>query len=898
MREWINRLVDVFRRGRLDRELAEELRFHEGHLERGAADAGLSPDAASAQARRRLGNVTQITEATRERWSFQWLDHLQQDVRFAWRGLRRTPSFTVSVVLTLALGIGANTVMFGVVDRLMFKPLDYLHDPGTVHRLYLQTLERGIVGTSVWVQYERYRDFETRTTSFSHIACLNERLMAVGRGDALREIRVAGVTASYFDFFDMAPAAGRFFGPSEDIAPSGTPVAVLAHAYWVAEYGRRDVVGESMALGNLSVTIIGVAPPGFTGLDDAQPSQIFLPLTALGPAMGGPATAGFSQGYRFLWGNVIVRRKAGVSVEQATADATEGYRLSWQRQRDQAPPGTPPLRSLEDAQPRVLVSALRTGNGPAPSLDARTSLWTSGVAALLLIITVANVANLLLGRTLERRQETAVRLALGVSRRRLIAHLLTESVVLACLGAAGAVLVTYGLGSAVLGLLTTTTGPTAALLDSRTLLVTVALAILVAMTTGLVPAWIASRVTVAPALRRGPREAGGGGRLRMMLVVTQAALSLVLIVGALLFVRSLAAVRAMPLGYEPGRIVMVNQVLRGAPLPPEALVALRRSLLDAARVHPAVEAAAWRSSTPLGTTMQIRFVADGAPPVETLGMFSGQEGTPDYFSVMGTRILRGRSFTDDDRVGSPLVAVVSESTARVLWPGQEAIGKCMRFGREPAECTSVIGIAEDIVANSLTETQRYQLYFPIEQTAPAGGSGMFLRVRGDAAAQAAVLRQALQPLMPGTSYLTVQPMSSLLVRPQRSWRLGATMFGAFGMLALVVAAIGLYGVISYSVAQRRREMGVRIALGANRRDIVWLVTRQGLAVATAGVLLGVGLALVFSGQVQPLLFSQSAKDPGVYAIAGGVLVLVAVIATLLPATRASRANPTEALRGE
>jgi len=898
MREWIHRLVDTFRRARLDREFAEELRFHEDHLARGAADAGLAPDAAAAQARRRLGNVTQITEATRDRWSFQWLDHLQQDVRFAWRGLRRTPSFTVSVVLTLALGIGANTVMFGVVDRLMFKPLDYLRDPGAVHRLYLQTMERGTLATSVWVQYERYRDFEARTSSFSDIACLNERLMAVGQGDALREIRVAGVTASYFNFFDMAPAAGRFFGASEDLAPSGTAVAVLAHTYWVSEYGRRDVLGETIALGNLTVTIVGVAPPGFTGLDDAQPSQIFLPLTALGPAMGGQATAGFSQGYRFLWGTVIVRRKPGVSVDRATLDATEAYRFSWQRQRDQAPPNTPPLRSLDDAQPRVLVSGLRTGNGPAPSLDARTSLWTSGVAALLLLITVANVGNLLLGRTVERRQDTAVRLALGVSRRRLISHLLTESVVLALLGAAGAVVVTYWLGSAVFGLLTTTTGPAAALLDSRTLLMTAVLTIMVALATGLVPAWIASRVTLAPALRRGSREAGSGARLRMVLVVTQAALSLVLIVGALLFVRSLAAVRSMPLGYEPDRIVMVNQVLRGAPLPPDALVALRRSLLDAARIHPAVEAAAWRSSTPLGTTMQIRFTADGAPPVENLGMFSAQEGTPDYFSVMGTRILRGRPFTDDDRVGSPPVAVVSESTARVLWPGQDALGKCMRFGREPAECTSVIGIAEDIVANSLTETQRYQVYFPIEQTAPAGGSGMFLRVRGDAATQAAVLRQALQPLMPGTSYLNVQPMTTLLVRPQRSWRLGATRFGAFGVLALVVASIGLYGVISYSVAQRRREVGVRIALGASRRDIVWLVTRQGLVVAVAGVLLGAGLAFVFSGQVQPLLFSQSARDPGVYALAAGVLILVATLATLLPATRASRANPTDALRGE
>jgi putative ABC transport system permease protein len=885
MREWLTRFVDWFRRDTLDRELAEELRFHKAQLER-SGNSGA------------LGNVTLITQDTRAQWSFLWMDHLAQDLRFAWRGLRRTPGFTWTVVAILALGIGANAVMFGVVDRLMFRPPDFLRDPGTVHRLYLQTTERGTVNTTVWHQYERYRDFQASTSSFSQFAAVNERMMAVGQGEALREIRVAGVTASYFDFFEMAPVAGRFFNASEDVAPAGTPVAVLAHSFWISEYGRQDVIGQTLPLGNLSATIIGIAPPGFYGLDEAQPSQVFLPLTAVGPATGGAATTGFSQGYRFLWGHVIVRRAPDVSVERATLDATQAYRLSWEKQRGQTPAGAPPMRTVDEAQPRAVVSALRTGSGPAPSLDARTSLWVAGVAALLLIITVANVANLMLGRTLERHRDTAVRLALGVSRRRLIAHLLTESAVLAVLGAMGAIAVTYITGSAVFALLTTTTGSTADLLDSRTLMLTAAVTVVVAMTTGLVPAWLASRTAVAPTVRSGSRQIGGGGRLRTALVVTQAALSLVLIVGAALFVRSLAAVRSMPLGYDADRIVMVNQVLRGAPMPPEALIALRHTLMDAARTHPAVEAVTWRSSTPLGTTMRVGFTVDGVASVDELGMFSAQEGTAEYFAVMGTRLLRGRSFTDDDRSGAPPVAVVSESTARVLWPGQEALGKCMRFGRPPAPCTSVVGIVEDIVANSLTETERFQIYFPLEQTSPAGGSGMFLRVRGDVASDAAALHKALQPLMPGTSYVTVQPMETLLVRPQRSWRLGATMFGAFGVLALLVAAIGLYGVISYGVAQRRREVAVRIALGATHRSIVWLVTRQGLLVAVAGVVIGAGVTLALSGRVQPLLFGQSARDPWIYGIAAGILLLVAWLATLVPAMRAARLNPTLVLRGD
>lgn len=898
MREWMNRLIDMCRRTSLDRELAEELDFHARHLEQGATDEGMAPDAARRHARRRLGNLATVTEETREQWSFRWIDHLRQDLRFAWRGLRRTPTFTVAVVLILSLGIGANAVMFGVVDRLMFRPLNYLRDPGSVSRLYLQTTDRGTVTTSVWLQYQRYRDFQEHTSSFSHFAAVNDRTMAVGTGDAVRELRVAGVTASYFDFFDAVPVAGRFFQAAEDVAPRGTAVAVLAHSFWHREYGRRNVVGESLVLGDLSYTIVGVAPDGFTGLDDATPAQVFVPLTSIGPAYGPPLADRFSTGYDALWGHAIVRRKPGASEAQASADATEAYRLSWEKERALPRPGGFPIRPADEAQPRAVVSALRMGGGPSPSLDARTSIWVGGVAALLLVITIANVGNLLLGRTMARRQETAVRLALGVSRRRLMLHLLTESLLLAAGGAAGALLMTHWLGAAVFGVLAATGESAVALLDLRTVAFTVAVTVVVALTMGVVPAWIAARGSTAPAVRTGTSDPAGGRTLRTALVVTQASLSLVLLVGALLFVRSLAAVQAMPLGYQPDRIVMVNQVLRGPAMPPDARVALRTRLMEAALAHPAVELATWRFTTPLGSTLRLNFSTDTVQSAASLGLFSAQQSTVDYFRVMGTAILRGRGFTDEDRPGAPLVAVVSESAARVLWPGEDALGKCMRFGRPPAPCTAVIGVAEDIVTQSLTTSEKYQIYLPLEQVAPDGGSGMFLRVRGDAAVEADSIRRALQPLMPGTSYLIAQPMESLLARPQRSWRMGATMFSAFGLLALVVAAIGLFGVISHGVAQRRREVGVRLALGATRRDIVWLVTRQGLLLAIGGVAAGVAMALAFSGRLQPMLFEQSARDPGVYAVAAAVLLLVAVLATLVPAVRASGANPTEVLRGE
>lgn len=898
MREWMNRLIDLFRRNTLDREFREELEFHRRHLEQRAAEDGADAAQASAHARQTLGNLTRVTEDTRDQWTFRWLDHLSQDLRFAWRGLRRTPAFTVTVVLILSLGIGANAVMFGVVDRLMFRPLNYLSDPATVNRLYLQTLDRGSVNTTVWLQYQRYRDFQELTSSFSHFAAVNDRTMAIGTGDAVREIRVAGVTASYFDFFDAIPVSGRFFSEAEDIAPHGTPVAVLAHSFWTSEFGRRNVIGESLVVGDLSYTIVGVAPDGFTGLDDAVRAQVFLPLTSIGPAYGPQMAERFSVGYNALWGHTIVRRKPGVSEERASADATEAYRLSWERERAVPRPGGFPIRPVEEAQPKAVISALRTGGGPSPSLDARTSIWVSGVAILLLVITIANVGNLLLGRTLARQQDTAVRLALGVSTRRLMSHLLAESAVLAVCGAVGALLMTYTIGAATFGLLASTTEPVAGILDLRTTVFTLAVTTIVTLAMGALPAWIATRTSTTSSVRTGTRDVSGGRTIRTTLVVIQAALSVALLVGAVLFVRSLEAARSARLGYEPDRIVMVNQTLRGPALPPESRIALRKRLMEAARAHPAVEAVTWRLGTPLGTTLRLNFSTDTVESAATLGLFSAQQSTPEYFRVMGTRITRGRAFSDEDTAGAPRVALISESAAGALWPGEDPLGKCMRFGRPPAPCTAVVGVAEDIVSENLTATEKYQVYLPLEQVAPDGGSGMFIRVRGDTSVEAESIRRALQPLMPGTSYLTAQPMNTLLVRPQRSWRMGATMFTAFGGLAVVVAAIGLFGVISHGVAQRRREVGVRVALGATRGDIVWLVTRQGLAVAVAGVTAGVGLALVLSGRLQPMLFDQSARDPRVYLLAAGVLLGVAAIATLLPAVRASRANPTEVLRGE
>ena len=825
------------------------------------------------------------------------LDHLRQDVRLAMRTLRRAPGFTATVILTLGLGIGANTAMFDVVDRLMFRPLSHLHDPGTAHRVYWQRTSRGNVVTSTSSPYTRYLDLAKWTTSFSQLAGFSERPLAVGEGEDARERRVAAVSASYFDFFDARPVLGRYFLAEEDVIPRGADVAVLSHAFWQAEFGGRDVLGELLQVGDVRATIIGVAPEGFDGVNDADPPAVYIPITTFAATSGGTESSrDYFTAYSWGWMQVLVRRKPGVTPEQASADATQAFRWSWEAERAVSP-SLPPL---DVAMPRVVVSSIRPGAGPSPALEARTALWVTGVAAIVLLIACANVANLFLSRALRRQREIAVRLALGVSRGRLMMQSITESLVLALIGGAVALVVAQWAGSAIRALLIDSRGaPIRVFTDWRTLGVTLGLAIVVGVVTGLIPALASGRDDLAPALRGGPR--GGVSprtRLRTGLLVVQSALSVALLVGAALFVRSLEAVRAMPMGYDADRVILVNRVLRGEPLGDTAQRALREALLARAQSLPSVESAAWMSSAPFVSTSNTFLYVAGIDSVQRLGAFTYQATTEGYFRTMGTRILRGRGITDGDRPGTPNVAVVSESMAHVLWPGQDAIGQCMRVREGTAPCTTVVGIAEDMVQRDLTGTQRYHYYLPIEQFTRTQGNGMLVRVRGDPAVDGEQIRRALMREMPGASYLTVRPLHDIVQDARRSWRLGAAMFVAFGALALIVAAVGLYGAIGYDVNQRMHELGVRVALGAQTRDVIRLVVGQGARFALAGVALGVALALLAAPWIQPLLFQQSARDPATYGMVASLLLAVAVVASAVPALRAARADPTTALRSD
>jgi putative ABC transport system permease protein len=515
-----------------------------------------------------------------------------------------------------------------------------------------------------------------------------------------------------------------------------------------------------------------------------------------------------------------------------------------------------------------------------------------------LVIACANVANLLLARALRRRREIALRIALGVTRSRLAAQALTESLLLSLTGCTVGVLMAQWGGLVLRRLFLSSSDAVGVATDWRTLGVVVGAASFAALTTGLAPLLVARSSNVAASLKAGAREGTHQrSRLRSSLLVMQVVLSVMLLVGAGLFVRSLTRLGELRLGYDVDPVLLVHWNRRGEAMSPVQRAQLRGRVLETALAIPGVERAAWASNIPLQGTSTMSLFVPGIDSVARLGRFTYQTAGLDYFSTIGTRVVRGRGFTPDDRPGAPTVTVVSAAMARTLWPNGDALGQCVRVGADSMPCTRVVGVVEDAVHDPLKD-QPLRYYLPIEQFPLEGGSLLVLRVARDPAAMGENVRRALQTVMPGQQYVTTEPMARLLGDQRRSWQVGATMFVAFGVLALVVAAIGLYGVLTYNVGQRMHELGVRVALGAQGVDVVRLVVAQGVRLAIAGVVTGSAIALVAGRWIEPLLFRQPATDPAVLGAVGGVLIVVTLVACAVPAARALRADPNSVLRAD
>lgn len=899
LRELLGRLQARRRRDALDNDLANDIELHVELIARDLEAEGMTHEEAMHAARRRFGNVTAIREKSRDAWGFPGLEAVLQDVRYAVRGLARSPGFTVTVILTLALGIGANAAMFGVVDRLMFRPFPYMRDPATVHRVYLYTAYQGRPSGNNVFPYTRYLDLKNGTSRFSDYAAVAEWRLAVGSGDATQVKRVSAVSASFFDFYDAPPVKGRYFAAGEDAIPVGAMVAVISHNLWTTQFSGGDIAGKTLKIGTLEYDIIGVAPAGFSGVWTGNTSDAYIPITTFPANMEPSSVHDYWTAYRWDWTEMLVRRKPGVSIEEASTDLSAAYIRSRAAARALNP------RVLADSlvKPRAIAGAIRHAAGPVPSVESRVLLWVMGVAGIVLLIACANVANLMLARVLRRRREITVRLALGVRRSRLVGQFITEALVLAIIGGAAGLVVAQWGGVAIRSLLLPQGTDFHLATDWRTLGVALGCAVIAAILTVVAPAIVATRTDLSATLKAGARE-GTTQRsfARTTLLTVQGAMSVVLLIGAGLFVRSLQNVQAVPLGYDPAPIIEVTPDFRGSQGDSASRVAVRRRLLAEAQALPGVGYAS-RFNSRLFATNTAALHVPGVDSVAKFGRFNIQLGSPDLFNVLGTRILRGRGIESGDTDRAPRVAVVSDAMARVLWPGQDALGQCIHVAwnsedARTAPCATVVGIAENTAQQNLSDDPRFMYYLPVEQMSPDGAASLLLKMRGNAATEVERVRVAMTAAMPGDGLVFVRPLQEVVDDQSRSWRLGATLFVAFGGLALIVAVVGLYGVISYGVTQRTHELGVRVALGADVPNIVRLVVSQGLRHATLSVGIGLSIALVAARWVEPLLFRIPARDPLTYLIVGATMLLSAVAATAVPAWRAAKADPSQALRAD
>jgi predicted permease len=894
----------VRRRALIAREVDDEIAFHlEARVAQLVARA-MSPEDARAEALRRFGDVNaarhtlhrSVTRREARMHVKELLASSWQDIRYAARGIRRSPGFAAAVIVTLALGIGANATMFGVVDRLLLRPPAGVRAPDGVNRVYLTTAN-GFQGLQLGSNqsYRRYMDLAQHVHTTSDIAAHYERERVFGTGEGARQERTSMVSASFWHLTGVRPVLGRFFNESEDQLPSGTPVTVLGFGYWQSQFGGRgDVIGRALRIGGTDYTIIGVTPPGFSGLS-LQSVAAFVPLTAGAADMFaefGPRVK-WSEQYRVGWLQTVVRRKPGVSVEAATADMTNAFRQSLEIQRQVEPAG---LLAMNQMNPQATLGSVLESRGPRRSQSATVSLWLMAVSGLVLLMACANVANLLIARALRRQREIAIRQAMGVSRGRLLAQLLTESTLLALLGGVAGVLVAHWGGALLRSVLLPNLDWSSGVFDHRVLLFAGIVALGAGLVTGLAPIRQLASTDVASALRTGGRGASlRRSRLRKTLLVVQGAVSVILLVGAGLFVRSFRNVRSLDLGFQPAKVLTIGVTARGTPLDSVQKEQLADAMRERALTLPGVEQASRGLTIPFSSEWTQPIVVPGLDTSRLRDLFYIAPVSADYLATMGTRLLSGRTITDADRAGSEPVVVMSQSAAHRIWPGANPIGRCIKLGQE-APCMTVVGTAQDI-HSSFDDEPSLQMYVPITQQ-PQPEIRLVIRTRGDAAKSTELVRRSLQELMPGAAYVSADPLEDFVASEFRSWRLGATMFTIFGLLALLVAAVGLYSVVAYDVSQRTQELGVRVALGDSAGKLNRLVIADGVRVVALGLALGGIVALALANRVTPLLYHITGKDPITYAFVVFVLLAVALMASLVPALRASRVDPNIALRAE
>ena len=815
------------------------------------------------------------------------MGHLLRDIRYAARGLLRTPLLSLGIVLTLGLGIGVNAAMFGVVDTLFLRPPAGVHGADRVVRLYVRRRDPFFgLNTQGIGQYPAFADIRDGH-AFADVSAVTTRSMSLGRGADAVSVDVGAVSWDYFATLGAGMELGRPFLAGDD-DPGAARTVVLTDAFWRAHYGADPgIVGRRIPVGTGPATVVGVAARAFRGIDLA-PLDMFLPIGAVAAEVASPEAL---TSRHWWWMDAIARLRPGQRPEDAVARATLSYRRG--------------ALDKADSTATVVTGPIQEARGPEASSDAKVSAWIGFVALAVLLIVCANVANLLLARGVSRRRELAVRAGLGAGRGGLMRMLLAESLVLAASGGAAALALASWTGALARGFLVPDLPAGTPVIDPRMLAFTALAVAATALLIGVVPAVQASRTDLTESLKSGGRGATQrGGRTRATLLAVQVALTLVLLVGAGLFVRSLRNVEHIDLGFDPNRVLEARVDMSAAGLSPTEADATYLRMLDDVRRLPGVAGAAAVQS-PYQWAQAITIRAQGVDSMRrpTTGGPYINAVTPGYFATLGTRLVRGRDFTDQDVLGSARVAVVNAYMAKGLWPHESAIGKCLYLGSDTTKaCTEVVGVVGDVASNGVTQGEWWNYYVPFAQAqlaAPKGAhlNGMVVRSRTTAADIAGAVRREMQSAG-NLPYAQVQSLADRIAPAYRSWRLGATAFTAFGALALLIAAMGIFAVISYSVSRRTQEIGVRMALGAQAAQVARMVVRQGLAAAVVGVALGAGGAWALGRGMRALLYEVSPGDPLVLGSTALALMVVAALAAWLPARRAAQIDPMVALRNE
>jgi predicted permease len=902
LRIFASRFFGVFRRRAFDSELDAELRAHIDALTEEKIRQGMNEQEARQAARREFGGVEQTKESYRDQRSLPFFETLAQDLRYASRMLVKSPGFTTVTILTLALGIGANTALFSLVNSVLLASLPVRNPQELVVVKYTDARTQQAEEDFSYPMYQAMRD---KNSVFANILTRSGLSFNASYGGQSEHAGGELVSGNYFETLGVQPFLGRLISPEDDRTPGAHPVAVLSYGYWQRKFGSDpSIVGKNIILNEHPIRVIGIAPPGFYGTEMAQNPDIRVPMMMA--TVFRPVPANRLQNPRHRWMTILARRKPDVSVAQAQASLDILYHQVLAAELQELGASINAHDKERAFASRIQLDPGNQGFAHLRGEMQRPLLLMFAVTGIVLLVACANLANLLLARNAKRKQEILVRLAIGAGRGRLIRQWLTESLLLSALGGCAGVLVAYWAKTALLGFLPA--GFTANLhapMDLRVLTFALAASIVTGLLFGLAPALQLSQTGVSIALRNDAPSIASGERLfslRSALIFVQVALSLPLLIGAGLFLHSLRNLRGVNTGFVKENVFLatLNPSMNG--YPQEKIKSLYDDLLARVRTLPGVRAASFTTSSVIsGGWDQEGVKVEGYQPGPDENMSpNAAVVSPGYFATMGIPFVAGRDFTEQDTAARQKFVIINETMAHYFFGNKDPLGKKIGTDDDPKvpPDREIIGVVKDAKYVRLSEAPRRHFYAPMAQEERLFDMTLQVRTSGDPEKIADLVRAQVHDLdanlpLYATTTLEIQIDDSLTQERLLTW-----LSSLFGLLATLLASLGLSGVVAFSVARRTREIGIRMALGAQPRDILRNVVSHMAFLVTAGMAVGLAAAYALSRLLSSMLFEVHSADPLAFAGACFLLAAVAALAAYLPAQRATQVDPVVALRYE